>query len=64
MSPLNPCRWCGIVHIGVCPLVKALDFHPDGTVKRVEFHAPMRPGAACQVCLVFPCSCPPRGDRP
>jgi hypothetical protein len=34
------CRWCGRYHGAFCPLVKALEFHPDGTVKRVEFHAP------------------------
>lgn len=33
------CRWCGQPwHVAQCPLVKALEFHPDGiTVKRVEF---------------------------
>jgi hypothetical protein len=36
------CRWCGgPLHRGQCPLVKALEFHPDGfTVKRVEFWPP------------------------
>lgn len=33
------CRWCAQPsHAGICPLVKALEFHPDGiTISRVEF---------------------------
>lgn len=33
------CRWCGVIHMttGKCPSVKAFEYHPDGTVKRVEF---------------------------
>lgn len=31
------CRWCGRLHGYQCPEVKALEFHPDGSVKRVEF---------------------------
>jgi hypothetical protein len=32
------CRWCGQpFHQGICPTVKAMEFHPDGTMKRVEF---------------------------
>lgn len=34
------CRWCGLTHFGACHKVKAFDYHPDGTVKRVEFHPP------------------------
>lgn len=39
------CRWCGSdeaqFHQGIlCPMVKALDFDPDGTVRRVEFLTP------------------------
>ena len=39
---INPpsCRWCGMTHGPRCPSVKALEYHPDGTVKRVEFFAP------------------------
>ncbi len=33
------CRWCGFVHGPRCPAVAAIEFHPDGTVKRVEFVA-------------------------
>lgn len=34
---LSECRWCGMTHGPQCPSVKAIDFFPDGTVKRVEF---------------------------
>ncbi len=34
------CGWCGMIHGPRCPSVKAMEFHPDGTVKRVEFFAP------------------------
>jgi hypothetical protein len=32
-----PCQHCGLHHQGVCPRVKAIEYYPDGTVKRVEF---------------------------
>ena len=31
------CQWCGAFHTYVCPLVKSYEYHPDGTLKRVEF---------------------------
>lgn len=31
------CRWCQGIHSGFCPRVKCIEFHPNGTVKRVEF---------------------------
>jgi hypothetical protein len=36
------CRWCGKAAHGDarCPDVKAMEYHTDGTVKRVEFFAP------------------------
>jgi hypothetical protein len=38
MTTNNPCRWCGLIHASpMCPTVKAIEYHPDGTVKRVEF---------------------------
>lgn len=37
------CPWCSregltIWHSGGCPRVKAIEYHPSGAVKRVEFH--------------------------
>ena len=31
------CRWCGMMHGLVCPLVKAVEYYQDGSIKRVEF---------------------------
>jgi hypothetical protein len=31
------CRWCSGYHSGTCPKVKAIEYHPNGSVKRVEF---------------------------
>jgi len=32
------CRYCGSItpHQGICPSVKAMEYYPDGTIKRVE----------------------------
>lgn len=34
------CAFCETDHKGKCALVKALEYHPDGSLKRVEFYAP------------------------
>lgn len=34
------CPHCGYIHTpdgGLCPRVKAIEYYPDGSVKRVEF---------------------------
>jgi hypothetical protein len=34
----SKCLWCGATqHAGVCPSVKSIEYHENGTVKRVEF---------------------------
>lgn len=33
----TPCRWCGLTHGPLCPSVKSLDFHRNGSVARVVF---------------------------
>jgi hypothetical protein len=35
---LSRCRFCGGYHSGTCPRVKAIEYHQDGSVKRVEFY--------------------------
>lgn len=36
--PQPKCPYCGMMpHPGVCPSVKAIEYHPDGSTKRVEF---------------------------
>lgn len=33
------CDYCGGHHLfTTCPRIKAIEYHQDGTVKRVEFH--------------------------
>lgn len=42
-SPLQAmkCPWCGQIHQAtVCGLVKALEYHQDGSLRRVEFKTP------------------------
>lgn len=34
------CGYCGVVHGPRCPYVQAIEYYPDGTVKRVEFVKP------------------------
>lgn len=52
--PTNPCQWCGVLHYhqGICPRVKAIEYHGNGSIKRVEFHDPTennaRPDASDQ----------------
>lgn len=37
------CGHCGGYHTGVCPRIKAIEYHPDGRVKRIEYHALLQP---------------------
>lgn len=32
------CPHCGFGHTGSCPRIKAIEYHQNGTVKRVEYH--------------------------
>lgn len=38
MGELHYCGHCGISHQGQCPRIKSIEYWPDGTVKRVEYH--------------------------
>lgn len=33
------CPHCGgmAIHMGPCPNIKAIEYHPDGSIKRVEY---------------------------
>lgn len=35
------CPHCGNIHQHKCPLVKAIEYHQGGTVKRVEYMTPV-----------------------
>ena len=38
----GPCEYCGIFHERLrCPWVKAIEYHPDGSRRRVEFFSPL-----------------------
>ena len=34
----DTCGYWGFDYRGTCPRVKSIEYHPDGTLKRVEFH--------------------------
>lgn len=34
---MEKCRHCGMIHGLLCPSVKAIEYYPDGTIKRVEY---------------------------
>ncbi len=37
----STCGHCGCVHVNQqCPRIKAIEYHPNGTVKRIEYHTP------------------------
>ena len=55
------CRWCGERHGVRCYSVSAIEYHPDGTVKRVEFVRLAAPGLPA----AFPSKSPQTiGDLP
>jgi len=35
---LSQCQHCGNYHTGQCPRIKAIEYYPNGRVKRVELH--------------------------
>lgn len=39
-SGVGTCQHCGanVIHSGACPRIKAIEYFPDGTMKRVEYH--------------------------
>jgi hypothetical protein len=46
VASITTCRWCGLTSstiphtIESCPLVKAVEYHPDGSLSRVEKFGP------------------------
>jgi hypothetical protein len=34
------CPYCGMFHDTTCQRIKAIEYYPDGSQKRVEFHPP------------------------
>jgi hypothetical protein len=38
---MSSCPYCGLIHNTTCPKIKAIEYYPDGSTKRVEFHSPV-----------------------
>ena len=35
------CDYCGMIHLfTTCPRIRAIEYHENGAIKRVEFHEP------------------------
>lgn len=56
-TQIQQCGHCGLWHNGTCQKIKAIEYHENGTVKRIEYHPdqpwlipgtmlPQQPGAA------------------
>lgn len=37
MSAGTKCPHCGLIHETTCSRIKSIEYHPDGSIKRVEF---------------------------
>jgi hypothetical protein len=37
----DKCPHCGLCHRGPCPRVRSIEYHRNGTVKKVEYHDPL-----------------------
>lgn len=49
---MTSCPYCGFVthdYIQQCPAIKAIDYYPDGTIKRVEKFPPLTHTQASQL---------------
>jgi len=54
-TDLKMCQHCGLLpHIGLCPKIKAIEYHQNGTIKRVEYHGPEQPAFVPGVVLDSP----------
>ncbi len=49
VTPDTACPYCSspgqwTIHPGVCPKIRAKEYYPNGTLKRVEFHGEAEEG--------------------
>lgn len=35
---MSSCKHCEMIHGGVCPKIKAIEYYPDGSIRRVEYY--------------------------
>lgn len=33
------CGHCGCWHQGACPRIKTIEYYPNGTIKKIEYHS-------------------------
>lgn len=33
----NKCQFCGMIHTGMCPLIKSIEYYESGVIKRISF---------------------------
>jgi hypothetical protein len=43
------CSYCGFYHSATCPRVKAIEYHENGLIKRIEFYETSRIDAAIEI---------------
>ena len=41
-ADIETCPHCGGIHNGRCHRIKAIEYHENGTVKRIEYHSEPR----------------------
>jgi hypothetical protein len=34
---MTECKHCGMLHQGTCPRISAIDYYPNGSIKRIEY---------------------------
>lgn len=34
----RPCAYCPNLHAGVCPRIKRIEYHENGSIKAIEFY--------------------------
>ena len=37
-ASVRACPYCGSFHTTLCPLIKRIEYHPNGTIKSVELY--------------------------
>lgn len=39
MDRIITCGHCGMIHSAICPRIKSIEYYPNGTIKKVEYHS-------------------------
>lgn len=56
-SALPTCKYCNAYHTGVCPRIEEIEYHPNGSVKRVRLRPMVSVGAGTCPNQGRPCFC-------